>query len=231
MSEHQQLRELISIYALGALTAEEATRLERHLDTCAMCGDELAMYLATASALDGRKEAPQHLWDPIINRIGGSRVVDLSSHRYARLTRALLSVAAAAALVIGGAIISRLVEDEGIGPSDVIAAAETAADHPGSLVADFEVENTVIARIVLTQDGQGYIIPTTELPELNPSRTYQLWVVNKDEQVISAGVLGSRPAPSVFTWGGEVSALALTREVAGGVTTSDGDVVSVATDF
>lgn len=233
MAEHQQLRELISIYALGALTPEEATRLENHLDACAECCDELATYLATAAALDGRHELPPHLWEAIIERIDRSHegvVVDLHKRSY-RFTRTLLSIAAAAALVIAGAVISRLVEDNGIGRSDVIEAADAAADQPGTVVAEFEVETAVVARIILTEEGQGYIIPTDDLPELDPSRTYQLWVVNADEAVISAGVLGSQPAPSVFTWSGEVSALALTREVAGGVISSEGDVVSVATGF
>jgi hypothetical protein len=52
--------------------------------------------------------------------------------------------------------------------------------------------------------------------------------VTPDEQVISAGVLGSDPAPSRFTWSGDVAGFALSREVAGGVESTAGDVVSVA---
>lgn len=234
MPEHQHLPDLLSIYALGALTPEEATRLEAHLGGCADCAEELGIYLATAAALDGHQDLPQHIWDGIERRTGDSKrgvVVDLSRRRPGGFTKAILSVAASVSLVIAGAAIATLAEDDAIGRSDVVAAADEAANQPGTLVAEFEVETAVVARIILTEEGQGYIIPTHELPELDPSRTYQLWVVNPDDAVISAGVLGSKPTPSVFTWTGEVSALALTREVAGGVTSSDGDVVSVATDF
>jgi hypothetical protein len=48
--------------------------------------------------------------------------------------------------------------------------------------------------------------------------------------VISAGVLGNNPEPATFTWTGDVSGFALTREVAGGVISSAGDVVSVIED-
>ena len=234
MPEHQHLPDLLSIYALGALTPEEATRLEAHLDGCVDCAEELGAYLATAATLEGRQDLPPHIWDGIERRTGDSErgvVVDLSNRRSRRLMRAILSVAAAVSLVFAGAVIATLAEGDARGLSDVVAAADEAANQPGSLVAEFHVETAVVARIILTEEGQGYIIPTDELPELNPSRTYQLWVVNADEAVISAGVLGSKPSPSVFTWSGGVSALALTREVAGGVTSSDGDVVSVATDF
>jgi hypothetical protein len=43
-------------------------------------------------------------------------------------------------------------------------------------------------------------------------------------------VLGNRPGPSTFTWTGEVTGFALTREIAGGVVSSAGDVVAVITD-
>ena len=234
MPEHQQLRELISIYALGALPPDEATRLETHFDHCVECVDDLSVYLTTAAALAGQREPLSRVWDAIAGQIDafqGGVVVELPDRRLGKFTRTLLSVAAALALVFAGAIVSGLAQDDGIARSDVIAAADEAANQPGSLVASFQVEAKVVARIVLTQEGQGYIIPTAELPELDASRTYQLWVVNSDDAVISAGVLGNRPAPSVFTWSGEVTSLALTREVAGGVTSSDGDVVSVAADL
>lgn len=64
---------------------------------------------------------------------------------------------------------------------------------------------------------------------LDPTRD-QLWVTNDGGVVISAGVLAHRPKPATFTWTGSVSGFALTREVAGGVTASEGDVVSVITD-
>jgi hypothetical protein len=84
-----------------------------------------------------------------------------------------------------------------------------------------------VAEVVLTGEGDGFILPTETLDPLGPDRTYQLWVITPDEQVISAGVLGNDPGPARFTWTGEVAGFALTREAAGGVVSSEGDVVSV----
>jgi anti-sigma-K factor RskA len=42
MSAHEQFGEDLSLYALGSLEGEERTVLERHLETCASCREELA---------------------------------------------------------------------------------------------------------------------------------------------------------------------------------------------
>lgn len=42
MSGHEQFGEDLSLYALGALEGEERTVLEKHLETCASCREELA---------------------------------------------------------------------------------------------------------------------------------------------------------------------------------------------
>lgn len=159
------------------------------------------------------------------------RIIDLAERRASRVARYLLATAAAVALLFVGALISRMIEDESIGGPDVGAAAEEASSRPGSVMTDFMAEEISVARLVLTAEGQGFIIPTGELPALDKSRTYQLWVINTDEAVISAGVLGNQPGPSVFTWSGEVVGLALTREVAGGVVSSAGDVFSVVANL
>jgi hypothetical protein len=56
-------------------------------------------------------------------------------------------------------------------------------------------------------------------------------VINDTDDVISAGVLGPEPAPSTFRWSGPIAGFALTREVAEGVVSSAGDVVSVIADL
>lgn len=139
----------------------------------------------------------------------------------------MTAVAAALALVLGVVtVVQRQELAEMAGPQGIIAAAEDAAATPGAIVGDFTTESGVVGRVILTPDGEGYILPT-DLEPLPSDRTYQLWVITSDEVVISAGVLGNDPGPARFTWTGEVAGFALTREVAGGVISSAGDVVSV----
>jgi hypothetical protein len=68
-------------------------------------------------------------------------------------------------------------------------------------------------------DGTGYVVKDN-LPALGPARTYQLWAVVGGSK-ISVGVLGPDPGPSGFKAAGDVSALAITQEPAGGVVASD----------
>ena len=75
------------------------------------------------------------------------------------------------------------------------------------------------AEAVLLPDGTGYIL-RANLPRLPEDRTYQLWAVVGPSK-ISVGVLGSEPGAVAFRAAGDVSALAITEEVAGGVVASD----------
>ena len=72
---------------------------------------------------------------------------------------------------------------------------------------------------VLLPDGTGYLTGA-HLPRLGAGRTYQLWAVVGSAK-ISVGVLGDAPQSLVFRAAGNVSALAITEEVAGGVVASD----------
>ncbi len=73
--------------------------------------------------------------------------------------------------------------------------------------------------VAMLQPGGLGMISLHDLPDLGPDRTYQLWGVIDDE-VISLGVLGARPGVEPFTVNGDLSALVVTDEVAGGVTSS-----------
>jgi hypothetical protein len=73
---------------------------------------------------------------------------------------------------------------------------------------------------VVLPNGTGYLM-AHELPDLGEARTYQLWG-QTGTALISLGLLGSDPAEVVpFQVSGELAALAITEEVAGGVAQSD----------
>lgn len=231
--DHERLKELLPAYALGAVPAADAAAVALHLGSCESCSEELAMLLTTAAELGGEKPPPAGVWDRIAAEIEDTEqiasVSDLAARRTRRGLSMLAGVAAAVALVFSGFIVARLSEPDPLGEEAVLAAAEDAASQDGAIVAEFRVDDIPVAELILTADGQGFVIPNESLPTLDDSRTYQLWVINTAEAVISAGVLGSDPAPAPFTWTGDVAGLALTREVAEGVVSSEGDVVSVVT--
>lgn len=199
--------------------------------------DELATHLTTAASLNGDQAPPSGMWDRISAVIDpytlSNTVVDLEGRR-ARGPRGWgrpIGVAAAVVVVIAGVVLAQITGGGLLEGSAVVAAAEHAAERDGSIVADLVAGDLTVARIILTQDGHGFVLPLEGLEPLDESRTYQVWVINTNEDVISAGAIGNDPGPSIFTWAGDVAGFALTREVAGGVVSSAGDVVSVVTDL
>jgi anti-sigma-K factor RskA len=237
MTNHNLLHELIPLYALDSLEGDELHAVRTHLDSCDACLRELARYAAVTSQFVPDEPAPTHGWERIASAIGNGADIPLGRTaevidppRRTRAVTLLTAIAAVAALVFAGiALAQRSLLNDLTGDSAVIATAEQAATSPGAYVGDFLVDGFSVAQVVLTEDGHGFVVPTEHLEALMPERTYQLWVITADEQVISGGVLGNEPRASTFTWTGEVSGFALTREVAGGVVISEGDVVAVAT--
>ena len=55
---HEDVKELVAMYALGNLTAAEARTLKEHLETCAECRTELASFRPVVDLL--AQSAPQH---------------------------------------------------------------------------------------------------------------------------------------------------------------------------
>ena len=230
MTSHETIHEFVDLYALDALEDRELTTFESHLETCDDCQANLREARDALAALVPDQEPPTHLWSRIESALDDEHeavVVELAPKRREwSMVQALTAVAAGVVLVVAGVFLGSATSGSG---SDIVAAAADAVDS-GATQAVFEVDGASVAEVVLGDDGVGYVLPTDELPALEDARTYQLWVINPDGDVISAGVLGNDPSASVFAWAGEVTGFALTREVAGGVVSSAGDVVAAVTD-
>lgn len=228
MTTHSELVELVELYALDALEGAERVEFETHLELCDLCQSQLAETLTVTASLVADAPAPTQVWDRIVAEIDPplATVAELPTRRGPMI--ALTTIAAALAIALGGVL---LAQDSLTPEESLIAAAESAAGEADSTVADFVVDDVTVAEVVLGADGIGYVLPTAALADLDETRTYQLWVINDEGRVISGGVLGHSPAASTFTWTDGVSGFALTREVAGGVEVSEGDVVAAVTDL
>lgn len=228
MSAHGQMVELVELYALDAIEGAELMEFEMHLETCDLCQSQLAEALTVTASFVADSPAPTRIWDRIVAEIDppAATVTELPRRRGPII--ALTTIAAALAIALGGVLMAQnnLTAEE-----TLIAAAERTADEPGSTVADFTVDDVTVAEVILGSDGVGFVLPTDALVDLDEARTYQLWVINDEGRVISGGVLGHSPTASTFTWTDGVSGFALTREVAGGVEVSEGDVVAAVTDL
>jgi hypothetical protein len=130
--------------------------------------------------------------------------------------------AAAAAATVAAVITVAAVREPEPAPAALDSMAQVfdraMVDPDATRVVLRSEDDTQRAVAVLEPGGLG-VISLRDLPELGPERTYQLWGVI-DEEVISLGVLGSRPGVEPFTANADLTALVVTEEAAGGVTSS-----------
>ncbi|MCD9624521.1 anti-sigma factor domain-containing protein [Rhabdothermincola salaria] len=132
-----------------------------------------------------------------------------------RVLAAVAGVAAAVALVLGIVV----VRDEGSGNGDLAqrltAAAERAAEEPGSRRGVLEGADGAEIEVVVDPDGRAFVLGD-DLPALADDRTYQLWSVDGATPV-SLGLLGANPQVAVVA-AGSSRQLAISEEPVGGST-------------
>ncbi len=227
MTPDEHLDDLLGAYALDAVDDVDRRRVERYLaDHPEARAEVWQMRQAAAMLAHTGNPAPEGVWD----RIAGSleerppRFDGVPAAKPARPRHRIVTlVAAAAVLIAGTGVVTALVvgdDDEPAASESIEQAYETARDDPdGRLVALASEDGSLQAEAVVQPDGVGFLSAGT-LPELPVSETYQLWGVYGDGDVISLGVVGNRPAIEPFTAEGDLDALVITLEAAGGVVSS-----------
>ena len=66
---HDEVVEMVELYALHSLDAAEERMVEAHLDRCGECEARLAVALTATASLVEDTEAPNHVWHRIIAQI------------------------------------------------------------------------------------------------------------------------------------------------------------------
>lgn len=238
--DHPEVLDLLGAYALHAVDDDEKAAVEAHLESCTPCRREVAEHQEVAAFLaSGWLPAPEGLWDRIASSLEESPppmrmppVVSLDDERRRRRPWATATRAAAAAGVAASVVLIGLVGVKVVSTSDQVdrvatalhgeelaqAATAAAARPDARTVAMRSPDGIHSAEAVILSDGTGYLMKTN-LPTLPPERTYQLWAVVGANK-ISVGVLGRTPGPAAFRAAADVSAFAITEEVAGGVVVS-----------
>lgn len=234
---HDEMIELLAAYALDAVDGDETVAIELHLRECPRCRAEVADHRELAGALaSGHEPAPITVWDTIVHELESAPrmrlapVQPIAIPRWRRSLHVGVAAVAAAAIAVVGV---RVVQQEqrfdtmqaALEDRTVLAAALAAHANPNARQAELRsADGVVLAHAVLAPDGTGYLW-SDGLPRTDPDRAYQLWAVVGSER-ISAGVLGPSPEISSFRMAGEVIALAITEEVAGGVVASESQPVA-----
>lgn len=233
--------ELLGAYALDAVNDEERRAVEDYLLANPRARAEVAEHreVATMLAWSGM-DAPDGLWDRIAGNLQGEASAPESelahvlpmrdSRRRKSWTRTIGSWAVATAAAALIAVVAVKVSNDDTSTKsagDVSSDVSKAFSDPHSVQADLVSVNDkeLKIRAVIDPAGHGFLLADS-LPDLDPSRTYQLWgQLDGQSSLISLGVLGSSPSTSAFTVEGRVSLLAITEESQGGVVSSTNPVV------
>lgn len=229
---HSEWRELLAVYSLDALEPAEAGEVADHLAGCADCRAELRELNTIAGRLGTiETEPPPELWDRIAEQLVDAPPTPITSAKSVRSTRWLaLAVAAVIVVIVGLAALvvhqqgrlddaNREIAAQRDTRSAVAQAARAAAEAPGSRqIALVDPEGNALAEVVIASGDEAYVIPKSMRP-LGSGQTYQLWGQHGSE-LISLGVLGSKPTATLLTLPPGIEAVAVTIEAAPGVVTS-----------
>lgn len=258
---HDEVFADLGAYALDSLSAEERAAIDQHLETCTSCRDELRAMNATTTALATsvpmrpmnplrKADVKQRLLERA--RADRSNVVTpiRSAAIPARPSRLPWWIAAAASVAFAVALYQRfdIARDRDEiaaayakeflsinGLRDSLAASQrTLAAMAGSdvkvveLVANNRRPN---ARMFWAQSTNTWTMFAHSLPAPASGRTYQLWLITRDGQRISAGTFAPDQAGNAVVSAqyplaaNALQAIAVTDEPAGGVPQPTGDIV------
>jgi anti-sigma-K factor RskA len=185
---HDLILDLLPAYALGVLDEPDLAQVERHLATCAACADELRAYEEAAVALvfatAPPAPAPPDLEQRLMERIA-QRARQTDRHIAApsveprrslldRLWPALRWAVPAAALAIVLLVIALSVQPVRAPTRIRLSGTDSAPGAWGTL----------------TITGETAVLTVAELPPLDRSQQYQLWLVRPD---------GTRDSGAVFS--------------------------------
>jgi anti-sigma-K factor RskA len=234
---HDPIEELLGAYALDAVDDNERRQVEAYLEAHPGARVEVDQHREVAGLLASPAEPPPAgLWAGIASALDdrapepGPRLAQvLPRHRRRRWATVAATVAAAAVLVVVTAVVTSLATRDG--ESSQSATIEQAygaalADPEGRHVTLTSADEPFSADAVVLPGGTAFLAARA-LPELPATETWQLWGVYGDDDVISLGVLGSRPRIQPFTASDDLRALVITREQAGGVVSSTSGAVLV----
>jgi anti-sigma factor RsiW len=235
----ESLDELLGAYALDAVDEAERRRIEAYLATNPAARSEVAAHREVAALLAAGSEAPPDgLWDRIAGALEepapapGPRLAQVlpaarRSRRRVVIGAVAGAVAVAAAAVAVTVVVVREDEPSLSAPAAIERAYVDAQRATGTRRTQLvSPDQPFHADAVVQADGTGFLA-ASDLPALPDTETWQLWGVYGDDDVISLGVLGNRPVLQAFTAHDDVVSLVITREQAGGVTSSTSGAVLV----
>ncbi|WP_340697940.1 anti-sigma factor [Cellulosimicrobium funkei] len=228
--DRPDVRDLLPAYALDAVDDVERRAVERLLAADPDARRELDEYRDVVAAFTVESAPPPALRDAVLARVAatadavpsagestGGVVVDLAAARRARRRRwtgLAAAVAAVVAVAVPTTVAVRATQEQSRLEARADAIERMLAD-PDSTILHGDV--AVGGQASVLAAGDDMYFRASDLPDAGADRDYQLWVVEPDGAVVSAGVLDVQDGSTSRLVQGEPGVgMAVTVEPAGG---------------
>ena len=216
MSAHEQFADDLALYALNALTGDELTSLEKHLETCPACRQELEQVrgdgaLLALSTLGPKPplRARQRLMDATSkDAVGKEASISRGTHATENKSRrswwGVLGWAATAAVLVFAA---SLWKENLLLKQTLMSASMQAAQSNRDLEAIRKIVAPIIepdaqritlvsvktppqpqGKVFYLRNRSSLLFVANNLPPLPPQKAYELWLIPAQGAPIPAGV-------------------------------------------
>jgi anti-sigma-K factor RskA len=167
-TDHNRWSEDLAAYMLGALEAEEAARLERHLDGCERCREEMRRLQPAIHSLPEsveRQEPPRQLRQSLMAAVREDARGEEPSRRRSR--RWFLKPA------VGFAVLALLVAG--------VVGYEVGRDGSGDEAASTVVRQVDGMTVKMVQEGEMGTLQISGVPRIPSDRVLEAWVEREGE--------------------------------------------------
>jgi anti-sigma-K factor RskA len=212
MSVHEQFADDLALYALGALSGDERQALERHLEGCSACRQEIERLrgdLALLALSVGGPQPPTRSRGRLMAAIAKEpRRAELPASQSSIWWSALRWTAAAAVLVFGTLLLRQntdLRQRVGSLESDAtrqqqqlvqakqLLATLTSADAAHFTLVSGNAPPQPQGKAIYVRSSGTLVFLASNMPALPPQKIYELWLIPTSGAPIPAGVF--RPDP------------------------------------
>jgi anti-sigma-K factor RskA len=215
MNDHDRFDEDLAAYALGALPPDDAAELERHLEGCEACRQQLRWLSPAVDVLPAavaQRSPPERLRENLMEVV---RSEAIDAPRPARARAQWWRSLGALAMRPAAGIAAVILVVAGIGAGYLLRGPDSSE----TTLVKGQALTSAPASATLERDGDTSTLHVHQMPPIGPDKVYEVWVQRGQRMepvstfVLSADGTAEAAVPGSLSGG---QAVLVTREPRGG---------------
>ena len=195
----EEIEELLPAYALGALSAEEAAAVARHLARCFGHAGSLDAYEAIGDGLAANVpmvSPPPQLRTRLLRSVAAPPSTPLQGRRRSYVGWAVAAALAVLVIVFGGWALSLQTQIDN--QAALRARFLDLARRPDAHMVPLEAAEGSVAKGMLIYTDSEAAVWAVALPPLVGAEVFQCWWIDKDGQRVSGGSFVAGEGPGIW---------------------------------